>query len=112
MVYINMNNHYEHYNRTLGKHIRNKNHYNEELKRGGYVHQEQGDDEARAYEEKRENRKYKTSPEYYKFMESVKGISDSKGNVKLGDKQVKYMEEQGMCLNTSKIHEFFGKEDD
>src|SRR3990167_1591484 len=86
---------YKHYNRGLGKYIKNKHHYEEEMKRQGMVPQEQGDDMARLAQEKL-HKDYKPSEEVIKFLYQVKGSVSKDGKVQLSGRQIAYMEKIGV----------------
>lgn len=85
---------YEHFNRELNCHIRNKRHYNEELKRRGFVTKEQGDDMARQANER--NRKpYKIGKDTERFIAEV-SASAKDGKVKLGSRAIDFMKKKGV----------------
>jgi hypothetical protein len=95
--YINMNNHYNHYNRAMGKMIRNKAHYEEEMKKGGYCRKEKAD---MAVAEKAKGTPYKVSQDARDIMKSFKAGKDGKG--KLSDGAVDKLHDMGMTLDKAK----------
>lgn len=70
---------WEHYNRALGKHIRSKAHYEEEMKKGGFVSFEEGQ---RMVESCKKRKEYKPSE---KGVEVVRTLLD----MGKGDKEIK-----------------------
>ena len=87
---------YSHYNRSLGKHIRSKKHYEEEMKKGGYVSYEKGQEQVKKWE-KDHRKDYKgMSPAARAINQYARQIKDKKGNVKLGGRAIKAMEDLGV----------------
>ena len=76
---------YQHYNRTMGKYIRSKTHYEEELARGGYVSQDKMDAATESNRQRMENN-YKASDELRELTTEVAQTADKKGNIKPGDR--------------------------
>jgi len=91
---------YDHYNRALDKHIKNKRHYNDEMKRQGQVSQEKGEYLAKRAEENR-RRPYKVDLSTRKFLEEVKSTSKN-GKVKLSGRQIAQMEKIGVNFKRPK----------
>ena len=85
---------YEHYNRSLNKHIKSKKHYKEEMRRQGMVSQEKGDYLAERAREKM-RKPYKVEPETLRFLKEVK-MGSKNGKVKLSGRQIEYMEKVGV----------------
>ena len=85
---------YEHYNKALGKYIRSKHHYNDELKRQGMVPQDKGDYLAERAREKM-RKPYKIDKDTEQFLSEVK-MSSRNGKVKLSGRQLEFMEKKGV----------------
>jgi len=85
---------WEHYNRALGKHIRSKKHYIEEMKKGGFVSYDEGC--RLAEKSKSENRKeYKgLSPKAEAIVKSAQLVMNKKR--KIDDRMREGMEEVGV----------------
>lgn len=78
---------YNHYNRSLGMQIKNKDHYDQVCKEGGWVSYEQA--EAMAEKGRKEKIKdYKISKESQELIQYANSIKDKKGNVKLSGKAI------------------------
>jgi hypothetical protein len=99
MVLIKVKN-YEHYNRAMGKYIKSRKHYQEEMAKGGYIKAEKGNEIARKAR-KADMKDYKPSGEMKQFLNSLN--PDKKGNVKLSGNQIKYMESKGVTFDRDKI---------
>ena len=85
---------YSHFNDSLGKYIRSKRHYKEEMKRQGMVSFEEGEDIAcRARE--RSHKDYKPTKETEKFLSEV-NMRAKDGKVKLSGREMAYMEKIGV----------------
>jgi len=93
---------YEHYNRAMGKYIRSKRHYYDEMKKGGYVSLEEGN---RLAEKHTKEQKWKPSKECIGVMQAIKRGADKNGNIVLGrhPKIVEAMEKKGMTFDMSKL---------
>jgi len=76
-----------HMNRALGKYIHNKRQYLDEMKKGGYVPQKEGDQIAEATQKAR-RKQYKASDNTRQFVNSLK--TDKKGNLKMSGRQKEY----------------------
>lgn len=75
---------YNHYNRSLGMFIKNKDHYDRVCKEGGWVSYEQA--QTMAEEGRKQKIKdYKISEESESIIKYAKNIADKKGKLKLGD---------------------------
>lgn len=87
---------WEHYNRALGKYIKSKRHYIEEMKKGGFVSYDEGCRLAEQAQSK--NRKaYKgLSPKAEAIVKSAQMTRDSKGRVKVGNRMIDAMKEVGV----------------
>jgi hypothetical protein len=85
---------FEHYNRALGTHVKNKDHYDRLMKEGGYV----------TYEENQErvkdngNKPYSLSKKGWEIIHAAKNSKDSKGKVKLSDRTIDAMKEIGVGM--------------
>jgi hypothetical protein len=95
MVYIQVKN-YEHFNRSMGKWISSKKQYDEEMKKGGYVAYEKG--EQLAEEARVRNKKHydKLSEKTMRFLNQVKDTADKKGNIPVTDRFIKGLRENGV----------------
>lgn len=78
---------YNHYNRSLGMQIKNKDHYDRVCKEGGWVSYEQAQTMAEDGRKKK-IKEYKISKESEELIKYSKSIADKKGNVKLSDKAI------------------------
>jgi hypothetical protein len=98
MEIINKN--YEHYNRALGKYITNKRQYQDEMKRNGFVTQEEGN---RLAEKHQEEKKWKPSKGCIEMIQSVKNLSKD-GRIVLGQHQVLVdaLKKKGMTFDIPK----------
>lgn len=88
---------YEHFNRAMGKHIKSKRHYKEEMEKGGFVSFNQGQQAANAARQKREE-KYKPSSEALAIMRAAKNRASKDGKVKLSGAMVDGMKKLGMAF--------------
>ena len=88
---------YEHYNRSMGKYIRSKKHYQEEMAKGGYVPAEEGH---RMAERVEKERKWNPSKKCVDICRETMSMGDAKGNITLGKhpRLVKAMESAGMSF--------------
>jgi len=93
---------YEHYNRAMGKYIRSKSHYKEEMAKGGFISAEEGH---RVAEANQKQKKWKPSGECIGVIKAIKNAADKKGNIVLGKhpKIVRAMKERGMSFDMSKV---------
>ena len=94
---------YDHYNRALGKHIRNKRQYNDELKRRGMVSFEEG---CRLAESKRKESKWIPSKDCIDMLRDIKHVSGNKDTIVLGQypKIVEKLKEKGMQFD-KEVHD-------
>ena len=84
---------YEHFNRAMGKQIRNKAHYEEEMKKGGYCTFEQG--EKLASKNRAEHKDYKgLSSKAKAVVDTVR--QQNKKNFKLSDRAIDAMKDLGV----------------
>ena len=86
-----------HYNSALGKVITSERQYKEEMRRGDFIPYEAGQERTAAALEKR--KEYRTSEKAKDWMRDVKSSADSKGNVKLSDRQIDVLKEAGTMTN-------------
>ena len=94
MVYINTYKGYQGYNHALGKYIRSKRHYEDEMKRAGCISKEAADE---IVKHKKESRKqYKTSKKAHEILEACKTHTDKKGNVNMPERAVEGLKELGV----------------
>lgn len=84
-----------HYNRAMGKVIKSESQYKDEMKRGGYVSYDQCKETVKNNLEKQ--RQFSVSSGAQEWMRDVKSSSDSKGNVRLSDRQIDALKERGMA---------------
>lgn len=87
---------YEHYNRALGKRIYTKHQYSEEMKRGGFVPFERGQELARqACENNKKDYNY-LSEKASEVIKSARSSTDRKGKVHMSDRLIDGMKEVGV----------------
>ena len=89
---------YDHYNRAMGKRITSKKHYQEEMKKGGYIPYDQACQIAESIEQKRNNPKLELSQKAREIIETAKLTADRKGNVKCGDRMIDAMKDVGVGI--------------
>jgi hypothetical protein len=89
-----------HYNLALDKAITSDRQYREEMRRGGFISQEEGDARVKANIEKR--KEFKISKGAEAWMRECKMGADRKGNVKLSDRQIDAMRKAGMSFRDPK----------
>lgn len=81
---------FEHYNRAMGKYISSQRHYEEEMKKGGYVKMEDAISVSNKVK-RDQKRDYSLSEKARGIIETVKSSADKKGNVHLSDRTIKAM---------------------
>jgi len=87
---------YEHYNRSMGKHITNKHQYTEEMKKGGYVTFERGQELSRqACDNKKKDYNY-LSDKASEVIKSARNSTDRKGRIKPSDRLIDGMKSVGV----------------
>lgn len=86
-----------HYNSAMGKVIKNERQYKEEMKRGNYIPYEEAQQRTAHLVESRKN--FTVSEKATDWMRDVKSSSDSKGNVKLSDRQIEVLKDTGTMTN-------------
>ena len=93
---------YEHFNRALGIPIRNKRHYDYEMKSRGFVSFEEGQCMA---EKHQEQKKWNPSTECIEVIKAIKDKADKKGNIVLArhPKIVEAMQKKGMSFDNKKL---------
>ena len=94
MVYFNFNKEYTGYNKAMGKYITGKNHFYEEMKRGGYCFKDEADQRVEEVKERR--KRYSTSSDAHAILEACKASADKKGNVKMPDRAVDALKNMGV----------------
>jgi hypothetical protein len=87
---------YEHYNRSMGKKITSKNQYNEEMKKGGYVPFEKGQELARQACDNRKKDYDYLSTKASEVIKSARNSTDKKGKVHMSDRLIDGMKEVGV----------------
>ena len=88
---------YQHYNRAMGKHIKSKRHYNQEMAKGGYVPLEQGKAMADA---KQKEHKWKPSKECLEATRHLMSRTDKNIVLAHYPKLVDLMVSKGMKFET------------
>ena len=85
---------YEHFNRALGKHIKSKQHYEEEMAKGGYVSFKEG---CKIAEKVRKNsrKRYEVGKDVLDIIRSAK-VSSKNGKIKCGDRLIDAMKKVGV----------------
>ena len=88
---------YEHFNRAMGKYIRSKKHYYEEMAKGGYVPSDEGHSLAAA---KSKEQKWKPSDKCIDVCREAMTMGDRDGNITLAHhpRLVREMEKTGMTF--------------
>lgn len=87
---------YEHYNRSLQKHISSKKDYIDSMKRGGFVSFEKAE---QMVEKHRENRaKYEPSKKAEEIIRAASTMQDRKGNIKAGSRLIDGMRDLGLSF--------------
>ena len=95
-----------HYNIALDKVVTSERQYKEEMKRGGYISADAGNEIVKRNLEKQ--REFKVSKNAEQWMREVKLKSDRDGNVKLSDRQVDAMRKMGMSFKDPHLSETRG----
>jgi len=111
MVYIIVKE-YSHYNKALpnwhspkGRYISSKKQYYDEVRQAGLIPYEQAEEIRRDNEEiAKKNRGY--SKDTIQFLESVSSKADKKGKVRLSDKEVKFMIDNGAIKDRDKFSKY------
>ena len=86
---------YEGYNSAMGKHITSKRHYEQEMRKGGYVSFEEGQKIA-AKANRESHKDYKISDKARAVIASAKNSTDKNGNLKPSDRLIDGMKEVGV----------------
>ena len=110
MVFIHVKK-YEHFNRAMGKYITSKAHYEKEMREGGFVPSDVGDQQAEDWSW-RTKKKYKASKDAHDIAEVIKDKADKKGNVKVPEKVVDKLKEMGMSFDQAKIDKAIKDQED
>ena len=100
MVHIITGKGYRGFNRALGKEIRGKQHYNDELKRANCIPKEEADAIAR---KKSAPKPYAASRKVHDIVRSC-GRPDKNGKVRLPDRAIDELKRIGVETNTDKIN--------
>lgn|SRR3990167_618845 len=102
---------YEHFNKSLpnwdtpkGKYIKNKEHYESELRKSGMVHVDNAGQTS-----KPKLKDYKLSDKARSIISSASNSKDKHGNVRLSDRTIDALKEIGAIGN--KIPSYMGKPD-
>jgi hypothetical protein len=91
-----------HYNLALDKVVTSERQYKEEMRKGGFISQERGDEIVRNNIEKR--KEFKISKNAETWMREARMTADRQGNVKLSDRQVDAMRQMGMKFQDPKLN--------
>lgn len=97
---------YEHYSHALGKYIGSKKQYDYEMKKGGFVSFEQGEQMAKLTRDRQRKEYDKLSPEKMRFLNRAKDRADKNGNIEVTDGFVKDVKENSgikLDINYSKL---------
>jgi len=87
---------YQHYNHAMGKHISSRKQYENEMVKGGYVPFEKAEQMAETARARNTKKYDGLSEGTMKFLHQVKDMADKKGNIKISDRFVKGLEENGL----------------
>lgn len=94
---------YEHINSALpnwdtpkGKYIKNKDHYDREMKKAGMVSYEKANKSS-------QRKEYQVSQTSQEIIREVKATADRRGNVKLSDRQIGALIKSGAIKDHSKL---------
>lgn len=90
---------YEHYNRSFGKYIRNKQEYDYEMKSRGFVPYEKG---CQLAESKEKVMKWVPSKDCVDMVKATLTMGDSKGNFKPTSQMLDAMKQKGISFNLPK----------
>ena len=94
---------YEHYNRSLGKYITSKKHYESEMAKGGFVSYEKGQQMAESARAKNHKDYKGLSNKTMKFLNEVKQMADKKGNIKPSDRFIDGLKKHGVNIGRTDI---------
>jgi len=86
---------YAHYNRAMGKYIRSKAHYEEEMARGDYINSDRAKELAKKKKEEQRG-KYELSKDSRDLLRGMRAKADKKGRYKLSDREADYLKSKGM----------------
>lgn len=86
---------YAHYNRALGKHIKDRAHYEREMVKGGYIPYEVAQDILKDKERKKE---IKHNPELVGFLRHLYSKRRKNGEIKLEPGEIAWMEKFGVSF--------------
>ena len=99
--------HYTGYNRALGKHIRSRAHYIEEMKQGGYVPQEVGDQQVKDYHDSKPE--YTPSKDAHQMIEACRIKANKDGSLNVPEKVIDGWQKMGMTFDKDKMEDFIGR---
>ena len=94
---------YEHFNRAMGKYITSRSHYEKEMAKGGYVPFEVAEKMAESYKSKHNGGYNGISSKAMEVCKAAKDMADKKGNLRIGTKLQKGMENVGVSFDMSKL---------
>ena len=89
---------YDGYNSAMGKHITSKKHYQEEMRKGGYISYDKACQNAESVEHKRNSTKLELSQKAREIIETAKLSADRKGRVRCGDRIIDAMKDVGVGI--------------
>jgi hypothetical protein len=94
---------YEHFNRSMGKYITSRSHYEKEMAEGGYVPFEVAEKMAESYKARHEGGYNGISNKAMEVCKAAKSMADKKGNLRIGTRLQKAMENVGVSFDMSKL---------
>jgi len=88
--------HFHHYNGSMGIQIYSKAHYKHEMKMRGMVPYDVAEQSAQDWDNKNKPKEFDSlSPKAESIIRSIKQTADKYGNIKLGGRAIKALEEMG-----------------
>lgn len=102
------NHKYKHYNRAMGKWIHSKEHYEHEMKKGGYITYDECEKRAAKWDKDHPRHEYTLSPKAEDLIKSVK-LTAKHGYIRLADypKIVEELKKMGMSFDSSYLPKEF-----
>lgn len=91
---------YTHFNRALGVKVEGKAHYEKLMKDGGYVSFEKGEELASKSGKNKAKPYDGLSKEATSFLREVRGMADSRGNIKISDRFVEGLKKHGVHIGS------------
>lgn len=93
---------YDHYNSSMGKHIRSREHYEKEMVAGGYIPYDKACQLAEKAKQENTKKYDGLKDSTMKFLHQVKDMSDSKGNIRVGSRFIEGLKEHGVNVDIPK----------